>query len=151
MGGTAADSHGFPCAARNCNRSCVDTHPVFHRSSRLLSQRLAGPGAGSSRTDKRRRAIPGSAGGGGKSAAYGIDTRKTAVHLNEPRGVALRHRGEEQETWEQGRGRKRSAPSCQPLAVARFGIRTIVDPKLPTFHLVLPLLSFHTSLPALSM
>jgi hypothetical protein len=48
VGGTAADSHGFPCARDMTqiseiwdrvpslrNRSCVDTHPVFHRSSRL--------------------------------------------------------------------------------------------------------------------
>jgi len=50
VGGTAADSHGFPCARdmtliswiwghvpSKRNRSYVNTHPVFHRSSRLLS------------------------------------------------------------------------------------------------------------------
>ena len=62
MGGTAADSHGFPCARDmtaggdmtrlssigivsqagisdrvpgSRNRSCVNTHPVFHRYSGL--------------------------------------------------------------------------------------------------------------------
>jgi len=59
VGGTAADSHGFPCAARYCNRSCVATHPVFHRSSRLLRRRLAASGPESSRagaaTPSRRR------------------------------------------------------------------------------------------------